>query len=213
MSSMRKWTKIKCLYCCKEIEVPNWRIRKGAKYCSRTCHSRGTHGNQDLVRLWRDKDWLYKKYILEEKSARQIAKELGNLMFQPTISRWLKRYRIKTVKRRYVNGVNNPNYREWKRWIEDGYWTKSVNGKSVREHRLVMEEVLGRKLNPQEAVHHINGDKLDNRKENLMLFSNHSAHIAYEGKIGNFAKRVMWGDLSPELGKELRGLFSKFNEK
>src|SRR5688572_11680076 len=59
-----------------------------------------------------------------------------------------------------------------------GYRMLSVRSKRVREHRQIMEKHLGRKLSPSEVVHHINGDKLDNRLENLQVMTR-SEHVRH----------------------------------
>lgn len=57
--------------------------------------------------------------------------------------------------------------------------------KYVCEHRLIIEKLIGRYLQPMEQVHHFNRKKTDNRPQNLMAFVNNSAHRRFEngGKI------------------------------
>lgn len=77
----------------------------------------------------------------------------------------------------------------------------------VREHRLVMEEILGRYLTKAEVVHHRNGNHSDNKPENLLLFADNSAHLAVElfGKVPRWTeeglKRIQERSIPSMKGK------------
>ena len=65
----------------------------------------------------------------------------------------------------------------------NGYVTINENGNRIYEHRLAMEKDLGRSLNCEECVHHIDGDKTNNNVENLYLFNSNSEHSKYHNTI------------------------------
>lgn len=61
----------------------------------------------------------------------------------------------------------------WIPWQVDkhGYVRRREGGKWVTQHRVVMEQLIGRPLLAHESVHHVNGDRADNRLTNLELWS------------------------------------------
>lgn len=56
-------------------------------------------------------------------------------------------------------------------------------GKYVREHRLIVEQNIGRVLTEDEHVHHINGKRDDNRIDNLEIMTREE-HGRLHGKVG-----------------------------
>jgi hypothetical protein len=68
---------------------------------------------------------------------------------------------------------------------EDGYilekrpdHPQATAGGYVRQHRLVMEKMLGRYLTPEEVVDHKNRDTSDNDPGNLELYATNADHLA-----------------------------------
>ena len=97
-----------------------------------------------------------------------------------------EKVRVEREKRRANFGRSTSNICRVVVRAPDGYKGKThKKGRYVYEHRLIMEQYLGRLLTPDEVVHHINGDVLDNRLANLEVVDRrkHSSfHSAGRGR-------------------------------
>ena len=87
-------------------------------------------------------------------------------------------YKIRVVnkgwfKKRNGYGLNKKGYKVI--YHRGGKW-------KGQEHRLVMEEYLGRKLRTDEVVHHLNGVKTDNRVINLQVMTKKQHDRLHNGK-------------------------------
>lgn len=79
---------------------------------------------------------------------------------------------------RKKNGGQNAKLETW--WLNgrgyiEGRVLTAQGRRQVKQHRFVMECHIGRLLLPHEDVHHVNGDKTDNRPSNLELMG-HGEH-------------------------------------
>ena len=109
------------------------------------------------------------------ESQRQIGISLG--LHQTVVSRILRSRGVQTRGREYARREDNPRWKGGRHVGDGGYiFVRSeefpsmvLSGGYVREHRLVMARHLGRALLSHEGVHHKNGNRGDNRIENLEL--------------------------------------------
>lgn len=96
------------------------------------------------------------------------------------------------------------NYHKGFRISHNGYRLIRIPGHSesdkagyVKEHRVIAEKMIGRRLLENEVVHHKNGDKLDNREENLEVMmkadhtSKHHTGKKWVGPVNGKRKTIM----------------------
>ena len=77
-------------------------------------------------------------------------------------------------------------------------FTYDDNRTFVREHVLVAEKMLGRKLNNGEVVHHKDRNKSNNDPSNLMIFASKADHSAYHKGLDIHYDGELWHAIKQE---------------
>lgn len=145
-----------------------------------------THRDKRRKKTWTpDRQLLARQMYEQGKTLQEISDALGS-----TLTRCSNAIREAGGTIRGAgppHGERNPSWNGGRQIDKSGYVLVRVpshphanNQGYVREHRLVMEQILGRYLLPTEVVHHLNSDTGDNRPENLELFESNGKHLAHE---------------------------------
>lgn len=148
ISERRNGKDLKCKLCYRVVYVPKYRL-KTFGFCSVSC------------------------------SARFNYEKLAPKMIQGAKNRIYHQNDCSCFRCRSMKGEDHYNWRGGRQKHGDGYiqlykpdHPSSDKRGRIMEHRYVMEVYLGRVLDKDEHIHHLNGDKTDNRIENLKIMSN-----------------------------------------
>lgn len=190
----RRFCSRKCQYDAMRVEAPVRPVpsRKGSGFgerscpvCDRTFPARNafqTYCSQPCA-LQNAQDKRRKHVKVAERSCEQCQK-----VFAPRGDN-AGRFCSRQCLYEHNRGANAVGWKGGRSVTQDGYVLVSVADHPyarkhhgyVPEHRLVMEQQLGRHLVKGETVHHINGNRGDNRLENLQLRTgNHGKGAAFE---------------------------------
>jgi hypothetical protein len=151
-------------------------------------------------------------YLDKEMTTREIAKTVG-------VSSWTIEHRLREMSIPTRNQSERNKYRmkknpQWKAKVLRGLHFKgetintqgyklihcpnhpmATKTKYVFEHRLVAERMLDRYLTPEEEVHHLDFNPLNNEPENLHVFPNKAKHTEYHFMLRDAIKQSLTGGI------------------
>jgi len=175
-----------CEYCKNVVQLPDNPQHRRRKYCSRACGHKAL--SQKHVR---DCEVCGKSFSVPPSKARvtTCSKECGAIirskraerpvpclscgtMFMAVPSSKKPQYCTSACREEARgNPVPVPHSQLGAIYNDQGYATIKIDNATVLEHRHIMSQHIGRPLERVETVHHKNGDRADNRLENLELWS------------------------------------------
>jgi transposase-like protein len=141
-----------------------------------------------------EKQKVVMRYTDDKQSMHKIAQEFG--VSHATVYNILK---TNNIKRRTISEAS---YKGARHIGKSGYVLISMPNEykhfclrkgtyAVLEHQFIMMKHLNRKLHKHENIHHINGNRADNRLENLELWSRHQPYGQRVVDKIRYAKQIL----------------------
>lgn len=89
---------------------------------------------------YKNKEWMYKQYIRNEKTTTEIADEAG--VTQPTISRWLDRHDIQSRSQSDLQTDGDTEPLRDKQWLREQYINRERSGGDIADELDVTAETV-----------------------------------------------------------------------
>lgn len=149
-----------CIGCGKSFDVIPYRVGR-ARYCSRKCRFSSLPMHNKGVRVRVEKTCIICGKTFSVIKSRENRAKFCSVKCRSIGAIGKPRPRPPRIGYKYVNGYRLIFYPK--------HPNATIANPYIKEHRLVAEKSINRRLTNLEAVHHINENKTDNRIENLII--------------------------------------------